>query len=130
MRRSLQVIAILLAITAVAVAQPSLPADFKQQTISTPDSAEIYVRSGGSGPAVLLVHGFGDTGEMWGPVARELVKTHTVIIPDLRGMGRSSHPAGGYDKRTQAADLRAVMLALGHDRSAVVGRGRRRRALA
>jgi pimeloyl-ACP methyl ester carboxylesterase len=120
-RRILQGLAISLAVTVVVGAQPSLPADFKQRTVDTPDGAQIYVRSGGAGPAVLLIHGFGDAGELWGPVARELVKTHTVVIPDLRGMGRSSHPAGGYDKRTQAADLRAVMLALGHDRSAVVG---------
>jgi hypothetical protein len=120
MSRILPSLAISLALTA-AVAQPSLPADFSEQTVDTPDGARIYARSGGAGPVVLLIHGFGDAGEMWAPVARELVKNHTVVIPDLRGMGRSSHPAGGYDKRTQAADLRAVMLALGHDRSAVVG---------
>ncbi len=121
MRRIVPIISISLIITAVAIAQPSLPANFKQQTVATPDGAQIYVRSGGSGPVVLLIHGFGDTGDMWGPVARELVKNHTVVVPDLRGMGRSSHPAAGYDKRTQAADLRAVMLALGYDHSAVVG---------
>ena len=121
MRRILTIFAISIVLTAVAFAQPSLPADFKQQTVATPDGAEIYVRSGGSGPAVLLIHGFGDTGDMWGPLAGELTKTHSVVIPDLRGMGRSSHPAGGYEKRTQAADLRAVMLALGHDRAVVVG---------
>jgi pimeloyl-ACP methyl ester carboxylesterase len=121
MRRIVPIMSISLVITAVAVAQPSLPANFKQQTVATPDGAQIYVRSGGSGPVVLLVHGFGDTGDMWGPVARDLVKNHTVVVADLRGMGRSSHPTGGYDKRTQAADLRAVMVALGYDRSAVVG---------
>ncbi|MGH9421242.1 MAG: alpha/beta fold hydrolase, partial [Thermoanaerobaculia bacterium] len=120
MRRVLQIIILSFVTSAVAVAQPSLPADFKQQTVKTADGAEIYVRSGGSGPVVLLIHGFGDTGEMWGPLARELAKTHTVVVPDLRGMGRSSHPAGGYDKRTQAADLRAVLGALGYDRAAVV----------
>ncbi len=54
MRRILPIIAISLAMTAAAVAQPSLPADFKAQTIATPDGAQIYVRSGGSGPVVLL----------------------------------------------------------------------------
>jgi pimeloyl-ACP methyl ester carboxylesterase len=103
------------------MAQPSLPASFKALTIATPEGAEIYVRSGGAGPVVLLIHGFGDTGDMWGPLARELARTRTVVVPDLRGMGRSSHPAGGYDKRTQAADLRALLVALGHDRAAVVG---------
>jgi pimeloyl-ACP methyl ester carboxylesterase len=54
-----------------------------------------YVRVGGQGPAVLMLHGFGDTGDMWAPVAEALVKDHTVIVPDLRGMGLSSHPDGG-----------------------------------
>lgn len=103
------------------IAQPSLPSTFRHQTITSPEGADIYVRSGGSGPVVLLIHGYGDTGDMWGPLASVLARTHTVIVPDLRGMGRSSHPAGGYDKRTQAADLRAVVQKLGHDRTAVVG---------
>src|ERR1700722_12451339 len=51
-----------------------------------------YVRLGGKGPAVLLLHGFGDTGDMWVPLADALVKDHAVIVPDLRGMGLSSHP--------------------------------------
>ena len=51
-----------------------------------------YVRVGGNGPAVLLLHGFGDTGDMWVPLAERLVKSHAVIVPDLRGMGLSSHP--------------------------------------
>ncbi len=121
MRRFLQFAATCLVLTAVATAQPSLPADFKQQMVATSDGAQIHVRWGGAGPVVLLVHGFGDTGDMWGPLARELARTNTVVVPDLRGMGHSSHPASGYDKRTQAADLRAVMLALGFDRGAVVG---------
>src|SRR6187402_144762 len=96
-------------------AAPGMLAGFKTQKIATPAGAEIFVRSGGSGPGVVLLHGFGDTGDMWGPLAAELMKTHTVIVPDLRGMGLSSHPAGGYDKKTQATDIRAVVTALGLD---------------
>ena len=106
--------------TRLATAQPSMPAAFKTQTVTTASGADIFVRSGGSGPAALLLHGYGDTGDMWGPLASELARTHTVIVPDLRGMGRSSKPSAGYDKKTQAADMRAVVTALGHDRSAVV----------
>ena len=106
--------------TRLATAQPSMPPAFKTQTVTTASGADIFVRSGGSGPAALLIHGYGDTGDMWGPLAAELARTHTVIVPDLRGMGRSSIPAAGYDKKTQAADLRAVVTALGHDRAAVV----------
>jgi pimeloyl-ACP methyl ester carboxylesterase len=72
-----------------------------------------YVRVGGSGPAVLLLHGFGDTGDMWVPLAELLVKDHTVIVPDLRGMGLSSHQDGGYEKTAQARDLAGILDKLG-----------------
>jgi pimeloyl-ACP methyl ester carboxylesterase len=108
-------------IVTAALAQFTFPAGFKTQTITTSEGAKIFVRVGGTGPAVILLHGFGDTGDMWGPLARELAKNHTLIIPDLRGMGLSSHPAGGYDKRTEAADIRSVVEALGFDHAAVVG---------
>ena len=61
------------------------------------------------GPAVLLLHGFGDTGDMWEPLAEILVKDHRVIIPDLRGMGLSSHPESGYEKVAQARDIAAIL---------------------
>jgi pimeloyl-ACP methyl ester carboxylesterase len=72
----------------------------------------IHVRSGGSGPAVVLLHGFGETGDMWAPLAAGLARDHTVIVPDLRGLGLSSKPAGGFDKKTQADDIAGVMTAL------------------
>jgi pimeloyl-ACP methyl ester carboxylesterase len=102
-------------------AEPALPSAFQSRTIATPGGANIYVGFGGSGPAVVLIHGYADTGDMWGPLAAELAKTHTVIVPDLRGMGRSSRPASGYDKKTEAADIRAVVTTLGFDHAAVVG---------
>ncbi len=104
-----------------AASEPVLPAGFTTRTIAMQDGAQIFVRTGGSGPAVLLIHGFGDTGDMWGPLAADLAKTHTVIVPDLRGMGRSSKATSGYDKKSQAGDMRAVVTALGQDHSAVVG---------
>jgi pimeloyl-ACP methyl ester carboxylesterase len=73
------------------------------------DGATIYVRVAGKGPAVVLLHGFGDTGDMWAPAAKVLVKNHTVVVPDLRGMGLSGHPEGGYDKKTQARDIAQVL---------------------
>ena len=79
-----------------------------------------YVRVGGHGPAVLLLHGFGDTGDMWEPLATILMKDHTVIIPDLRGMGLSSHPEGGYEKTAQARDLAAILDRLHVDKVALV----------
>ncbi len=68
-----------------------------------------YVRVAGQGPAVLLLHGFGDTGDMWVPLAIALVKDHTVIVPDLRGMGLSSHPEDGYEKVAQARELAGIL---------------------
>ncbi len=114
-------LSVLLPAAAAAGAEPSLPSNFKAQTIATPDGANIFVRSGGSGPVVILLHGYGETSDMWGPLAVDLVRDHTVVVPDLRGIGRSSRPPGGYDKKTQAADIRAVVVALGYDRAAVVG---------
>ena len=87
------------------------PPGFRAQEMGT-DGATIHVRFGGAGPAVVLLHGFGDTGDMWAPVAAALASDHTVIVPDLRGMGFSSHPEGGYDKKIQARDIAQVMDAL------------------
>jgi pimeloyl-ACP methyl ester carboxylesterase len=105
-------------LSAHAVSTP-FPADFRSSQVVNAD-ATINVRVGGHGPAVVLIHGFGNTGDMWSPMAAVLAKDHTVVVPDLRGMGLSSHPAGGYDKRTQAGDIRAVLDKLGIDRAAIV----------
>jgi len=81
-------IAALAVFTKFAVAaEPSLPAGFKARIVTMQDGATLYVRSGGAGPAVVLIHGFGDTGDMWSPLAQNLSRSHTVIVPDLRGMG-------------------------------------------
>ncbi len=108
-------------ISAAMAAPPAMPPSFQTRTVASPAGADIFVRFGGTGSAVLLIHGFGDTGEMWAPLAAELAKTHTVIVPDLRGFGDSSRPQAGYDKKTQAVDMRAVVTALGFDHAQVVG---------
>ncbi|MCF8477035.1 MAG: alpha/beta hydrolase [Pseudolabrys sp.] len=95
------------------------PVGFRLQQIKTGD-ATIYVRVGGTGPAVVLLHGFGDTGDMWAPAAKALYKNHTVIVPDLRGMGLSSQPRSGYDKKTQGQDIAKVMDALKVDKADLV----------
>ena len=109
---------VLLATPAVAQVQP-FPASFKTRTIST-NGAQIFVRVGGQGSAVVLLHGYGETGDMWAPLAARLARDHTVIVPDLRGMGLSSHPAGGYDKKTQAGDVAGVLDALKVDKVELV----------
>src|SRR5262245_65288123 len=72
-------------------------------------NAEQYVRTGGAGQAVLLLHGFGETGDMWQPLAEVLVADHLVIVPDLRGMGLSTHPEDGYEKSSQERDLASML---------------------
>jgi pimeloyl-ACP methyl ester carboxylesterase len=94
----------------------SFPQSFQTQKIQV-DGATIHVRAGGKGPAVVMLHGFGDTGDMWAPVAAVLIHNHTVVVPDLRGMGLSSHPEVGYDKKTQARDIAQVMDKLNIDKA-------------
>src|SRR6202012_3150449 len=84
------------------------------------NGTELYVRVGGKGPAVVLIHGFGDTGDMWAPIAAKLVADHTVIVPDLRGMGLSAHPDTGYTKANEARDIAGVMDALKVGKDALV----------
>jgi pimeloyl-ACP methyl ester carboxylesterase len=95
------------------------PAGFRTQAIET-DGATIHTRIGGEGPAVVLLHGFADSGDMWAPLAAELARAHTVIVPDLRGMGLSSHPETGYEKKVQAHDIARVLDALKIDHAALV----------
>jgi pimeloyl-ACP methyl ester carboxylesterase len=87
------------------------PADFHTQMVPT-NGTSLYVRVGGKGPAVVLLHGFGFTGDMWAPLAIVLAKDHTVIVPDLRGMGMSDHPDTGYTKKNQAVGIAGIMDAL------------------
>jgi pimeloyl-ACP methyl ester carboxylesterase/uncharacterized RmlC-like cupin family protein len=101
-------------------AQPSLPSSFQAKTIHSPAGADIFVRWGGRGPVVVLIHGYAENSDSWAPLAADLMKDHTVVVPDLRGIGKSSKPAGGYDKKTQAADIRSVVTGLGYDKTFVV----------
>jgi pimeloyl-ACP methyl ester carboxylesterase len=95
------------------------PKSFHMQLMHT-NGTSLYVRVGGSGPAVVMLHGFGDTGDMWAPIAAELVKDHTVIVPDLRGMGLSAHPEGGYTKKNQALDIAGILDQLKIEKTDVV----------
>jgi pimeloyl-ACP methyl ester carboxylesterase len=102
--------ALALSLPAAAQVQP-FPAGFRIHEIST-NGVTLHVRVGGKGPAAVLLHGYGETGDMWAPLAANLARDHTVIVPDLRGMGWSSRPAGGYDKKTQARDIAGLLDAL------------------
>ncbi|MER7888534.1 alpha/beta hydrolase [Micromonospora sp. NPDC094482] len=100
--------------------------DYRRVTVA--DGVTLNAAVGGSGPAVVLLHGFPQTHLMWRHVAADLAADHTVICPDLRGYGASDKPAdtdgARYAKRTMAADVVALARALGHERFALVGHDR------
>lgn len=75
----------------------------------------------GKGEPVILLHGFAQTSHMWRPLIPELAKTRLVIAPDLRGFGGSSKPETGYDKKTMAADIHALMGSLGLHHAGIAG---------
>ncbi|GAB2179500.1 alpha/beta fold hydrolase [Dongia sp. agr-C8] len=114
-----QVLVLLFAPVAPAAAYGEFPQGFIDKEVAT-NGTTLHVRVGGHGPAVVLLHGFGDTGDMWAPLAAALMQDHTVIVPDLRGMGLSAHPDGGYTKKNQALDIAGVMDALKIDRADLV----------
>ncbi len=101
---------------------------FQSKQIET-TGATINLVAGGSGPPVLLLHGYPQTNAMWHRVAPRLAEDFTVVAADLRGYGDSSKPNGGadhagYSKRAMAQDQVEVMRTLGFDRFAVVGHDR------
>ncbi|RYG87915.1 MAG: alpha/beta hydrolase, partial [Alphaproteobacteria bacterium] len=121
MKRLLITIAALVALSGSALAvELNFPTVFKTEEIKT-NGTTIHVRIGGKGPAVVLIHGYGDTGDMWVPLATELMRDHTVIVPDLRGMGLSAVAKDGFEKVNQAEDIAGVLDAVGVKDADVVG---------
>jgi haloacetate dehalogenase len=104
---------------------------FEDFTLDRVDTGEavLRVRYGGSGPAVLLLHGHPRTHATWHRVAPVLAQRFTVVCPDLRGYGESSKPAttpdhAPYSKRAMAADCVSLMRILGHDQFFLAGHDR------
>jgi haloacetate dehalogenase len=103
--------------------------DFTTEDVRVSD-ATIHVRHGGTGPAVVLLHGHPRTGSTWHAVAPALARSGmTVVVPDLRGYGRSVGPPpaadhGPHSKRAVATDVAELMMRLGHDTFSVVGHDR------
>jgi haloacetate dehalogenase len=105
----------------------SLPG-FEDRRCAIADTS-YFVACGGSGPPLLLLHGYPETHVCWEEIAPELAAGHGVVAPDLKGYGASRAPAGGphgegYTKREMAAELVELMSALGHERFAVVAHDR------
>ncbi|MFC0627254.1 alpha/beta fold hydrolase [Kribbella deserti] len=101
--------------------------DFEVQTIRLAQF-DVRVRIGGSGPPLLLLHGYPQSHVMWHQVAPVLAETRTVVMPDLRGYGGSGLPlvdsAEAYSKRAMASDQVELMGRLGHERFEVIGHDR------
>ena len=104
---------------------------FESFQLSRIDTGEatLRVRHGGSGPPLLLLHGYPETHMMWGKIADDLARDFTVVAPDLRGYGESSKPATSedhepYSKRAMARDVVALMAGLGFERFNVAGHDR------
>ena len=92
-------------------------------------AATIDYVTGGTGPALLLLHGFPQTKAMWAHIAPVLARQFKVVAADLRGYGESSRPENGsdcsaYSFRAMAADMVSLMAALGHERFHLVGHDR------
>ncbi|MGW4755160.1 alpha/beta fold hydrolase [Streptomyces chartreusis] len=106
---------------------PVIPG-FEHHRVPVADGVSLHTAVGGSGPPVVLLHGFPQTHLMWRHVAADLAVDHTVICPDLRGYGASDKPAetdgSVYAKRTMAADIVALARELGHERFALAGHDR------
>lgn len=101
---------------------------FAEHRIAT-DGAEIFLRTGGTGPPLLLLHGYPQSHVCWHRIAPELARHVTLVLPDLRGYGASSVPASdaghmAYSKRAMAEDCLQVMRALGHQRFIAAGHDR------
>ncbi|GAA1877913.1 alpha/beta fold hydrolase [Streptantibioticus ferralitis] len=84
------------------------------------NGVELNVALAGDGPAVLLLHGFPHTWQLWVEVIGKLADQHRVIAPDLRGLGASPRAADGYDAANLAADAEGLLTALGESSAAVV----------
>ena len=101
---------------------------FLEHRIAAP-GADLFALTGGAGPPLLLLHGYPQQHVMWHLVAPRLAASFSLVIPDLRGYGDSAGPAPdaqhlNHSKRTMAADMLALMTALGHPRFSIAGHDR------
>lgn len=102
-------------------AKPALPpANFKS-AMATVNNIKIHYMIGGSGEPLVLLHGYGQNWFMWNRLLPEFSKHFTVIVPELRGIGDSDKPEGGYDKKTMASDIHELVKQLGYDKVNIAG---------
>jgi pimeloyl-ACP methyl ester carboxylesterase len=82
---------------------------------------ELYVRTVGSGPPLVLLHGFTSSGASWEPFVEPLAREYTLIVPDLRGHGRSTNPSNQFTHSQAARDIFALLDRLGVDHFRAMG---------
>jgi pimeloyl-ACP methyl ester carboxylesterase len=116
------------AICAVTIAATVLIALSGEVFAQTPQSrfadvngVKLHYLVAGKGEPVVLLHGYAENSHMWRPLFPGLVKTHTVIAPDLRGFGKSSAPESGYTKKEMAQDIHALVKSLDYSKVRIVG---------
>jgi pimeloyl-ACP methyl ester carboxylesterase len=90
------------------------------RTLALP-GVDLHLEETGEGDPLVLLHGWPQHGGMWAPLIDDLARTHRVLVPDLRGFGRSQAPVGDYAKHTLAGDILALLDAEEIDRAAIVG---------
>jgi pimeloyl-ACP methyl ester carboxylesterase len=101
-------------------ADGKVPAGFSERFAEV-NGVRLHYFIGGKGSPVVLLHGYAQTSHMWLPIMPLLAQRHTVIVPDLRGAGRSAKPETGYDKKNMAVDIHELVSSLGSDRVSIVG---------
>src|SRR5262245_12969388 len=94
---------------------------YESQTANLTQAEIHYLKAGTGKKRLILIHGFGDTSRMWVPLFEAFGKDYTIIAPDMRGLGDSSRPKKGYDKKTIAADIHELVKGLGYDKINLVG---------
>ncbi len=123
--RALFLATLLLPICGVAAepasqSRPAQPREFVERNVAV-DEVNIHYRMGGTGPVVVLLHGYGETSRMWRPLEAVLAPSFTVIVPDLPGIGESSIPASGIDMKRSAQRVHAAVQSLGYRKVRLVG---------
>jgi pimeloyl-ACP methyl ester carboxylesterase len=95
--------------------------NYQSQTANVNGVKIHYLKAGTGKKPLVVIHGFGETSRMWIPLFEEFGNDYTIIAPDIRGLGDSSRPASGYDKKTAAVDIRELVKSLGYERIDLVG---------
>src|SRR5437762_3773177 len=107
MKKLIVILVLSLAVTALAQSN-----NYESQTANLSAVKIHYLKAGTGKKTLVLIHGFGDTSHMWIPLFDDFGTDYTIIAPDMRGLGESSRPATGYDKKTIAADINELVKSL------------------